>query len=193
MTHAPFRTLLPLAALLTACPGPATSVDGGTCEDATNPSAPNVAPNPGFECGTPPEGWNAPLLGTLEVSAGRSGNAAKVTAKTTTQGVVSLTSTDPVATQPLNGTWCISAWLKGTAENAVIILRRDQGGGRLLDASFFQPLTGTWTKISNAAQLDGTDVNLYVAAGMRAAQKGQVVEVDDVQVWKSPSGRCTER
>jgi hypothetical protein len=193
MTNAPFRTLLPLAALLAACPGPDTTTDGGTCADGSNASFPNLAPNPAFECGAPPEGWNAPLLGTLEVSAGRSGNAAKVTAKTTTQGVVSLTSTAPVATTPLNGTWCVSAWMKGTAENAVIILRRDQGGGRLLDESFFQPLTGNWTKISNSARLDGTDVNLYVAAGMRAPQKDQVVEVDDVQVWKSPSGRCDER
>jgi len=193
MTHAPLRILLPLAALLAACPGPEAGVDGSACADATNASFPNVAPNPGFECGTPPNGWNAPLLGTLEVSAGRSGNAAKVAAKATTQGVVSLVSKDPVATAPLNGKWCVSAWLKGTGENAVIILRRDQGGGRLLDESFFQPLTGTWTKISNSAQLDGTDVNLYVAAGFRAPQKDQVVEVDDVEVWKSSSGRCDER
>jgi len=184
---------LSLATLLTACPGPDMGGNGGACSDATTPSVPNVAPNPGFECGTPPEGWNAPLLGSLEVTAGRSGNAAKVTAKTTTQGVVSMSSQSPVASAPLNGTWCVSAWLRGTAENAVIILRRDRGGGSLLDESFFQPLTSDWTKISNSAQLDGTDVNLYVAAGVRAPQKDQVFEVDDVQVWKSTSGRCDER
>ena len=183
---------LPLCAVLTACPGPAG--DGsGACSDDTNPAVPNVAPNPGFECGSPPDGWNAPLLGTLEVTAGRTGNAAKVTAKTATQGVVTLVSAEPVAASPLNGTWCASAWLRGTAENAVIVLRRDKGGGSLLDESFFQPLTAEWTKISNSAQLDGTDAKLYVAAGVRAPQKDQVVEVDDVQVWKSTSGRCDER
>ena len=62
-----------------------------------------------------------------------------------------------------------------------------------LSTTFFQPLSAEWTKISNSAQLDGTDVKLYVAAGVRAPQKDQVVEVDDVQVWKSTSGRCDER
>ena len=187
--------LLGLSLLATAC-GPADTTGGtGTCTDASNPSVPNVAPNPGFECGEPPTGWNGPLTGTLAVGAGRSGKAGKVTSKTNAgeQVKITLASADPVSSMDLAGTWCVSAWLRGTGMNGVVILRRDLGAGSMLDEASFEPLTTEWKKFSHQATVPATDARLFVAAGMRAPKTGEYVEVDDVQVWKSASGTCSER
>lgn len=187
--------LLGLSLLATAC-GPADPTsEPGTCTDSSNPSVPNVAPNPGFECGDPPTGWNGPLTGTISIGVGRSGKAAKVASKTNAgeQVKITLASADPVASAELSGTWCLSAWLRGTGTNGVIILRRDLGGGRMLDEPSFEPLTPEWKKFSHQASVPSTDARLFVAAGMRAPKTGEYVEVDDVQVWKSPSGACSER
>ena len=186
--------LLGLSLLATAC-GPADPTEGsGTCTDGSTPSAPNLAPNPGFECGDPPSGWNGPLTGTLALGTGRTGKAAKVSARANTadQVKITLATAEPVAVAPLDGTWCASAWMRGTAANAVVILRRDLGGGSMVDEASFEPLTTEWKKLSHQATVSG-DARLYVAAGIRGPQAGQYVEVDDVQVWKSASGTCSER
>ena len=188
------RALLLGLSLLSGC-GTDTGGGTGSCTDESNPSAPNVAPNPGFECGDPPTGWNGPLTGTLGVSPGRSGNAAKVSAKANSADQVKLTlaTAEPVAVAPLAGTWCVSAWLRGTAANGVVILRRDLGGGSMVDEASFEPLAAEWKKFSHQAVIPASDTRLFFAAGMRGPQAGQYVEVDDVQVWKSASGSCTER
>jgi hypothetical protein len=63
----------------------------------------------------------------------------------------------------------------------------------MLDEASFEPLAADWKKFSHQATLSATDAKLFVAAGMRAPKTGEYVEVDDVQVWKSPSGTCSER
>jgi hypothetical protein len=198
------------ALLLTACPGGGGECDGGTCPpDAgfdggsckgTDPAGapPNLLANPGFECGDPPSGWyaqNGQL--TSESTGGHSGSkAARLTAPTATVASNLWHETD-VVVAPGTKTYCVNAWVRGSAANARITVRKVKAGF-VNDENFSIPLTPEWQPIPPAA----THALKVVGAGedkfvlrifIPDAKAGDYLLVDDVLLWESPGGNCTER
>ncbi|MCU0700404.1 MAG: hypothetical protein MUC96_28165 [Myxococcaceae bacterium] len=184
-----------LGVLVAACgPMPMTPDAGGSCASALK-TPPNLAPNAEFECaGTPP--FRA--LGTgsrVETVTGRSGQALRFT---TASGLFnnSLTSEWKVVATG-TATYCLTAWLKSTSTATVLRLTRFQptsGQGLNQDFTSPGPLT-TWTKAPPNVKLDlsvsaGDEVT--VSVNDRTETAGTVIELDDVDLWQSASGRCDE-
>lgn len=182
--------------LLVAC-GPMTStMDAGMTGACMGPAKtpPNLAPNGTFDCPNPTAEFRALGTGaTVEVTSGRSGNALKFTSSAMVFGNRFGSTWKIVA--PSAGTYCINAWMKSTSTATTLRLFGAAPGM----ATGFQfdmpgPLT-TWSKVPPNVKLDvtvkaGDEVTVSVEDKTNTA--GTVIELDDVDLWVSPDGRCQE-
>ena len=181
-----------LSVWLVAC-GSSGGDDAGT-GDGCKGSSKSLLDDPGFEC--TPSKWQS-IFGDLEiVPQGRSGKAAKLTysggagAKFAYAGAV--------VADGQGQTYCVQSWVTGTAPVVKTQLITDTGTA----VEFAEPLTTGFTKTPPVHGLDlkvpaGRQLKLTfylpTTGGDTAAQVGQSVTVDDVDVWVSSSGKCDEQ
>lgn len=185
--------------VLTGC-GSTMTPDAGVDPCAAPTRSPAVLiNNPGFECGEDkPTGWNA-IYGTVERAPGegRSGAAAKLVVG---QAGGRFAYSTPIVSDGAGKTYCVQAWVKGTAPVVrSVLLSAANGGGT--QQRFAEPLDDQWQKTppTNGLNLkvnSGESLQLFFevdsAPGSQTAAKvGDVVYVDDVDVWVS-SGQCDE-
>lgn len=168
--------------------------DGGGC------SVPgNLVSNPGFECGgDAPAEWT-PVYGKLEFPSGdaRSGQRA---AKLTMENALGARFAHAPNLVENGGTktYCVTAWAKGSAPYMRIRVLRDDGTG----VEFNSPVPTAWERVPPGIAVQTPNQN---AAALRLvfelqtgrpdgrnAQPGDVLFIDDVDAWESPSGRCDE-
>ncbi|MHB8873292.1 MAG: hypothetical protein ACYC8T_06365 [Myxococcaceae bacterium] len=162
--------------------------------DAGNP--PNRLLNPGFECGDPPIDWMPSPSGSLlaETADPHSGaSAARLVADD--GGVV--VSLFPEVALPNSGLklWCASAWIRGVPAGgtARISLRTLTQAGGLLDHNFSAPMTTAFSKVSVSAATQALDDRVLLRLWMVSPAKGDVLVVDDAEVWVSADGGCGSR
>ena len=190
-----------LAVWVVACqPSVPSDCPEGGCEEPSNASCamaspPNLLVNPGFECGDSVVGWYA-QFGEVSVDSGfRTGaRAARLTATNAT-AFVNLWHESDAVTAPVPGkTYCAYAWVRGSAQNAHITLRRV---GSNVDENFSAPLsTSEWTRLPSETfgglrVVSQDDTAIVFRVFMRNAKKDDFILVDDVAVWESTDGKCT--
>lgn len=152
----------------------------------------NLLLNPGFDCGAMPTEWAATYGTTTFPAEGRSGRAAKVVADAAGGR---LGYTLDVVTATRLSTYCARAWVRGTAP----FMRLSLATPNTLFSSNEQ-LTSSWKQVpyARASLKPGEklqlllEVQLVRGDGLNA-KPGDVLYVDDVDVWESSSGRCDER
>lgn len=192
------RGCLLIALALSACgpSGPATP-DAGGCEgDGRLPE--NLLVNPGFECGAL-VGWKgqyATLSDETEVVHGGQ-RAARLTEMGSLSATGLWSEADAVAS-PGTATYCVRAWLRGTAPNGRITVRKVLGGG-VVDENFSSPLSNTeWTLVPPAGYgplkiVAQNEERFLLRLAAPSPQPGDVLLVDDVELWTSADGSCKDR
>lgn len=200
------------AALLGACGSPGGPDGGGGggaggaggaggCTAAKSP--PNLLRNASFECGaTAPDDWFAREgeLSLATTGAKHGQRAAQLTVPATGPTDVTLAYSPDVATDLGTRTYCATAWMKGTVPDARLILRRVGAGGAIDDFTFSSPIAanqppGSWVRLPPSLILEAPGngaQRLLLLAQSRNAKAGDVLLVDDADVWVSSSGRCDE-
>lgn len=175
-----------------------TAADGGPvpmggCPDTSQ--FPNVLENPGAESGT--EGWYKALsnvsIGVVTDAAHCGSKALQITAHAA--GEQHVWNEASVEAGP-GETWCAQAFMRGgTATDGRLTVRRMPAR---IDEDYSSPVTTTqWAMVPPTKGLlkfttSGAEtLNLRVT--MQFAEPGQTLLVDDVQLWRSPTGSCTER
>lgn len=172
---------------------------GGDCPDTSVPSAPNVLKNPGAECGT--TGWFAPVNGksSVEVETVNPHTGSKALKITATSAGDAFVWNDAEITTGANETWCAQAWMRGgTASDGRIGLRHlPVGGSTGIDEAYSSPVTQDWAVVPPSKGLlkftTSEPETLQLRIILQQAQAGDTLIVDDVQLWKSAGGACTER
>lgn len=163
-------------------------VDAGCPPDAGNPQ--NLVPNPGFECGDSPEGWDA-LGGTVDTQTltVRTGtNAARLT---TVNGgaTLSLFPVEPLASTVGVGRFCAEAWAHGApGTSARLSLSVNGTGGNV--QSFSAPMEGTWVRLHAALNTTALNDELSLLVSALDPAPGAELFVDDVDVYRSVDGGC---
>ena len=191
------RLPLLLLALLPAC-GPMTvTPDAGSsdCRD-TSKSPANVLENPGFECDTSPATWSGGVYGSFAlVAGGRSGRAAQLTVKDAL-GARFVYAKDFAVDAGMK-TYCVQAWLKGTAPFMRVRVLRSPNNTAVEQAD---QIAADWARVplrplsvttDNAAKLQ---LVFEIQTGRTDGQNGmpgQTLLIDDVDVWES-SANCAE-
>jgi hypothetical protein len=186
-----------VAGVVVACGlgcGPSSSaVDGGGACGDTGKTPANLLTNPGFDCGsaTPAE-WTGIYGTTTFPTGGHAGREAHVVVDAA-GGRLGYTPT--VATAAAQTTYCARAWVKGTAPYMRLALTSPN---QIFYSS--DQVTSAWVQVpfARATLAKGETLSLMVEAQTARsdnmnAQAGDVLEVDDVDVWESSSGRCDER
>ena len=175
-------------------PGHTDAGASGRCKD-TSKSPPNLLENPGFECDAVPAEWSA-IYGTLElVAPGRSGRAAQVKVD---QLGGRFAYAKIFAADAGTKSYCFSAWLQGTAPFMRMRVLRDCGGS-VQDVAFSEQIFSNWRRIptlevpnENAPTLKLVfEVQTNRSDGLNA-KPGEVMLIDDVDVWES-SSKCAEQ
>lgn len=182
--------LIPLLVALSSGCGPMQSdPDAGSCKGSSQ----SLLADPGFECS--PAQWKAVYGDFAIVDSGRSGKAGKVTF-TGGAGAKFAFAAD-VTSDGAGQTYCVQAWVTGDAPVVKTQLITDEGQA----AEFAEPLTSGFTKTPPVHGLNlsvpaghALKLAFYLptSGGSTAAQVGQSVTVDDVDVWISASGKCDE-
>lgn len=185
--------------VLAGCGSNMTADSGVDLCAAPMKSPANLLTNPGFECGEDtPSNWNA-IYGTIERAPGEGRTGAAVKLVVGAAGGRFAYST-PIVSDGAGKTYCAQAWVKGTAPVVrTVLLSAANGGGT--QQRFAEPLDDQWQKTppTNGLNLKvntGESLQLFfevdsVAGSQTAARAGDVVIVDDVDVWVS-SGQCDE-
>jgi hypothetical protein len=208
-----------LAAALAGCPGAqqcATSADcsagqvcaqgrcqadgeqdAGVCREVGG-TAGNLLDNPHFECGQPPLGWSAQFGTVAAITQDPHGGAqaARLTAPNAA-AVVSLWHDADAVAATNGGTYCARAWLRGSGVNGRLDVRRvlaDGSGGD--NISFSIPLERSWSVVppSQPLKIESAGFGrLLVRVVIPSARAGDTLDVDDVALWASADGSCSER
>jgi hypothetical protein len=189
--------LLLFSMLLTAC-GSTSGGDAG-CVD-TSKSPPDLISNYSFECGgSAPTEWTA-VYGTLSFPAGHTGRAAQLTVDSA-GGRLAYNPT--LAAGGGSNTFCVTAWVSGTAPYMKLRVLKQSGPGNFTEYDFNAPSGGSiWSRIPPTTALaipfdnaQGLQL-LFEAQQGRAdgmnAKVGDTLLIDDVDLWQSTSGKCDE-
>ncbi len=192
------RLLLPTLALLSACDPMTVIPDAGPADCRDHSKSPqNVIENPGFECDTSPPTWSgSSIYGTFElVALGRSGRAGQVTVKDALGGRFSYAK--DFAVDAGLKTFCVQAWLKGTAPFMRVRVLRSPNNTAVEQAD---QIAAEWTRVplrplsvttDNAARLQLVFEIQTGRADGQNGMPGQTMLIDDVDVWES-SANCAE-
>lgn len=164
--------------------------------DAGPSPQPNLARNGSFEA--PDSGTEFKSLNQnarVGLTRGRTGNALKLTTASGLYGNSFGSEWKVVA--PAAGTYCLITWMTSTSTATVVRLLKfspSTGNGENLDFTMPGPLT-MWTKVppnvKHSASL-ATGDELSVVITDRTASASTVIEVDDIDLWLSPDGRCED-
>lgn len=186
-----------LLAFLPAC-GPMTGTPdagSGDCRD-TSKSPANVLENPGFECDTSPATWSGGVYGTFElVGGGRFGRAAQLTVKDAL-GARFVYAKDFAVDAGMK-TYCVQAWLKGTAPFMRVRVLRSPNNTAVEQAD---QIAADWARVPlrplSVTTDDAAKLQLVfeIQTGRTDGQNGvpgQTMLIDDVDVWESTT-TCTE-
>lgn len=168
--------------------------DAGCWGDPGDP--PNRAPNPGFECGDPPEEW-VPGPGTdlsTETASPHSGaQAARLVSIDGGAAASLFPLSDPVQA-PGSAWWCASAYVRGEADGGTIrIGLRAHTGSPFVETSFSEFLHTGWQRIEVGTRTQATHTSLDMRVWLNQPSRGDAFFVDDVQLWSSADGGCSER
>lgn len=197
--------LLVWLALGSGCPGPGWplpdggSTDGGTDGGGENcpAAAPNLLPNPGFECGT--QGWittGAAVLATEE-GGGRSGKrAARLTASSASAAANLWLGTDAVVS-PGTRTFCARGWMRGTAADGRLTLAKSSQG-TLVNETFSSPVTQEWVLVPPSTYgplkvVGANEERILFRVWIPNPTAGSYLVIDDLELWESAQGDCKER
>jgi hypothetical protein len=173
-----------------ACGG-GGGADGGVCSEAAN-----LLVNGSFECGT--SGWSA-IGGVLSAEAGnaKTGSSSARLEAPSGGAAASLWYDADAVLNPGTKTYCTRAWMRGTAQNGRITVRKVASGAGE-DENFSSPVGPDWTlvppqsygplKVTGAGEL-----KFLLRVWIPNPSPGDVLIVDDVQLWESPDGTCGER
>jgi hypothetical protein len=98
---------------------------------------------------------------------------------------------------PAAATYCLSAWIKSSAQTTVVRLTRfEASSGSGLNTEFAMPgPVSAWSKVPPNVKLDlRAQANDEITVGVfdKTETAGTVIELDDVDVWVSADGRCEE-
>jgi hypothetical protein len=162
---------------------------GDACSSMSTP--PNLLANGSFECGSGTE-WSAQYGTFAVVSGGHSGaQAGQLTAAANGQGQLGYSTA--VVSSTSGKSYCVHAWVKGTATGVRMEILPSMSG---LAQAFSSPVNGDWVRAppSTNLQLDAAPGDtLYLRFVIQNGQSGQTLLVDDVDFWESASGKCDER
>jgi hypothetical protein len=169
--------------------------DAGCAGDPGDP--PNRAPNPGFECGDPPEGWLPGPGSTLatELTNPHGGlQAVRIVSEDGGPSASLFPQTEPVLVPGLQ-TWCASAWVRGLADAGTVrvSLLAYNGTGGFTETSFSEVLSVDWQRVDVDAKTNLTHARLSMRVWIANPKPAETLIVDDVQLWSSADGGCLER
>ncbi|MBX5481320.1 MAG: hypothetical protein IRZ16_05660 [Myxococcaceae bacterium] len=175
---------------------------GPSCDDTSRPEAPNLISNPGFECGV--ADWQ-PYVGPAvvkiseETSNPKSGSKAMRIQYTETAAKQSRVAAFGKEIPVTGGeTICYRAFMRGTGRNGHIVVRESRPGGGF-DTSYSSPITlNDWVEVPPSVALRkitvGNDTtSVHVRFELRQPADQDTLIVDDVALWRSPDGSCSER
>lgn len=169
---------------------PMPDAGNNACNGAAKTPA-NLIENNGFEC----DGSWSQVYGTFEtVTGGRTGKAGQVTV---TAAGGRFAYGKPFAENAGSKTYCVSAYLKGTAPFMRMRVLRDFDGS-VQEVSFSEQIFSDWRRIptlkvtgENAPKIQLVfEVQTNRTDG-QSAMAGQTMLIDDVDVWES-SNNCME-
>ena len=175
--------------------GPAPAPDGGTGggSGGGSSSTGNFVDNPSFETGDL-DGWFARDGAMAAVGDAHSGTkAVRMTVPSSGTPIATIAMSRPAVTMLGTGTYCGTLWAKNTC-NVRMILRAIKTNSEL-DTTFNDTATSAWTRVppNITMKIAGDNADqLYVLVQTRGAKAGDTLDIDDVDVWLSPSGRCDE-
>ncbi|MBI3181473.1 MAG: hypothetical protein HYZ28_04965 [Myxococcales bacterium] len=190
------------------CPDGGQPCTGGGCDGGqpkcpgkpVQGAPPNLLDNPEFECGSPPEGWDAKGGGQLDSdSFGRNGTRAARLSAPTGGAAASLWHTAPAVTAPGTRTFCARAWMRGTAANGRLTIRKVVKGSPVVnDETFSSPLGADWVLVPPAGygpmKVTGAGEDYFLLRiWIPDAQPGNTLVADDAELWESADGGCRER
>ena len=94
-------------------------------------------------------------------------------------------------------TWCAYAWMRGTTSDGRLTVLRDQGDF-VVDESFNTPVNNQeWSRAPNSFPMKITvgpsDKRLFFSVELQNPKAGEYLIVDDVALWQSKDGSCSER
>ncbi|MDX2011507.1 MAG: hypothetical protein SFW67_15010 [Myxococcaceae bacterium] len=97
---------------------------------------------------------------------------------------------------PQAGTYCLTAWMKSTSTATVLRLYgAPPGQARGNMFTMPGPLT-TWTKVPPNVKLDvavQANDELFVEVTDFSSTPGTVIDLDDLDLWRSSDGSCTDQ
>jgi hypothetical protein len=174
-------------------PGDSGVVDAGNPRCLDSASRPdNLAINPGFECET---GWAASVGQLSAVADEPHGGQRAARLITNSAGDGRFASITEVETAATAGTYCIMTWARGTAPGMKLEVITTPSNVVSSTVGFITD-PGTWSRIppsTNLAISASKGDHLYVIIRTNGADAGDVLYVDDVDLWKSNDGTCTSR
>jgi hypothetical protein len=168
---------------------------GMTCSVAAK-TPPNLAPNGSFECGDPTTAFKALGTGaTVTVGTGRTG--AGLTFKTSSTIFGNRFGSEWKVVADTAATYCINAWMKSTSSATTLrLFGTTPNSGTATGQQFDMPGPLTiWSKVPPNVKLDvavraGDEVSVSIEDKSNTA--GTTIDVDDLDLWISPDGRCQE-
>ncbi len=190
----PVASMLVVGASLFGC-GPMTvTPDAGTSCSSAAKTPPNLAVNAEFECPDPTRSFGTlDPVATIAQVDGRTGKALRFTTSSGVYG--NRFSSTWKAKASVAGTYCLTAWLKSTSTATIV---RFYGGpaGQARGNMFAMPgPVANWSKVPPNVKLDvtvGAGDELFVEVAERTNTAGSVIDLDDLDLWASASGRCDE-
>lgn len=196
------RASLLAALALVAC-GPPTNVTpdaggGDACKD-TAKMPPNLVSNFGFECGgASPAEWS-PVYGSLELVTDTPHGGTRAAKLTMTDALGGRFAYAPNLATGGTKTYCFNAWIRGTAPHMRLAVLRDDN----TRVDFSSPVPATWTLVKPSKPLDvanNSSPKLTFFFEMQTtrgdtmnAKVGDTLFVDDVDVYESVTGNCSDR
>jgi hypothetical protein len=157
--------------------------------------APNLAVSSSFD-GPDALGsfTTADTVATIAVVDGRTGKALRFTTSAGVFGSRFGSTWKVTATRA--GTYCLTAWMKSTSTATVLRLYgAPPGQARGNMFTMPGPLT-VWTKVPPNVKLDvavQSGDELFVEVTDFSATPGTVIDLDDLDLWSSADGSCTEQ
>lgn len=154
----------------------------------------NVAINGSFEGPDAVRSFSTlDTVATIAVVDGRAGKALRFTTSAGVYGNRFGSTWKVVA--PQAGTYCLTAWMKSTSTATVLRLYgAPPGQARGNMFTMPGPLT-VWTKVPPNVKLDVTVQardELFVEVTDFSSTPGTVIDLDDLDLWVSADGRCSE-